>query len=215
MTPFKLTDETIIINGKTLYRIELTANCQWGEKGTKGGFIESTHNLMQNAWVSDDAMVFDKANVCGNAEISGNAQIYGKAVVSGNARVSGNACVCDYAMVSDNAGVSDNAHLSGNVTIYDNAQVYGNAKVSSDALVYGKAIICGDAIISHTSHYMIISSLGHFNRTLTITFSDKMIVAGCFRGSLDEFKTAVDKKYNGKGNYYPAITFIESLFKNS
>ena len=60
---------------------------------------------------------------------------------------------------------------------------------------------------------MTISSLGETSRTITITFSDKMIVAGCFKGSLEEFKKAVDKKYKGQGNYYPAINFITELFK--
>jgi hypothetical protein len=39
-----------------------------------------------------------------------------------------------------------------------------------------------------------------------------MIVAGCFRGTLIEFKTAVDKKYNGDSNYYAAIEMIKILF---
>ena len=59
---------------------------------------------------------------------------------------------------------------------------------------------------------MTISSLGNSARTITITFSDKMIAAGCFRGTLAEFKAAVNSKYNGEGNYYPTIAYIETLF---
>ena len=83
-----------------------------------------------------------------------------------------------------------------------------NAWVSGDARVYG------NAKIEKTSDYMTISSLGNSCRTITITFADKMIVAGCFRGNLDEFKQAIDKKYNGKGNYYPTIKYIAELFGN-
>jgi carbonic anhydrase/acetyltransferase-like protein (isoleucine patch superfamily) len=165
MTPYKLTDETIQYYGRTLYRIELTEDCKWGSKGTKGGFIESTDNLTEDAWVS------------GNAYVSG------------------------YANVSGDAWVSDNAWVYGNANVYGNAYVSGNAWVS------------GNAHIETTSDYMTISSLGSLCRTITITFSDKMIVAGCFRGTLEEFKTAVDKKYNGQGNYYPTINFITELFK--
>jgi hypothetical protein len=141
MTHYKLTEETITHNGVTLHRIELTEDCKWGYKGTKGGFIEKIENLSGNAWVS------------GDARVSGNAQVYGDALVSGKAKV------------------------------------------------------------QKTSDYMTISSLGDSNRTITITFSDKMIACGCFRGTIYDFKKAVDKKYNGKGNYYPTISYIESLFK--
>ena len=61
---------------------------------------------------------------------------------------------------------------------------------------------------------MTISSLGEISRIITITFSNKMISAGCFRGTLEELKAAVDKKYQGRGNYYPTIQYIEALFNS-
>ena len=63
MTHYKLTDQTIQLNNHTLYRIELTENCKWGEKGTKGGFIQSVDNLTGDAWVGGDAKVYGKAKV--------------------------------------------------------------------------------------------------------------------------------------------------------
>ena len=182
MTPYKLTDESIQFNSKTLYRIELTEDCKWGKAGTKGGFIETINNLTENAWVSDNAHVFGNAKVYGDAKVFSNAYVFGDAKVFSNAKVYGNARVSS------------------------NAKVYGNAQVSGNALVYG------NAKVEKTSDYMTISSLGNTNRTITITFSDKMISAGCFRGTLQQFKTAVDEKYNGKGNYYPTIQYIETLF---
>jgi len=134
MTPYKFTNEKKMIYGKEFYRIELTEDCKWGKKGNLGGFIESTANLIEDAWVSE------------------------------------------------------------------NARVYGNARVS------------GNSKIEKTSDYMTISSLGENGRTITVTFNDKMIVAGCFRGNLNEFKEAVYAKYQGRGNYYPAIDYIEALF---
>jgi len=208
MTPYKLTDESIQINGRTLFRIELTEDCKWGKAGIKGGFIETINNLTENAWVYDNAQVF------GDAWVSGNAYVYGNAHVSGNAWVSGNAKVSGNAWVSGNAKVSGNAWVSGNAQVYDSAQVYDNAWVFGDAKVYGNAKVSGNAKVEKTSDYMTISSLGKTSRTITITFSDKMISAGCFRGTLEEFKTAVDKKYQGRGNYYPTIQYIEALFNS-
>lgn len=61
MTNFKLTTETKVnIFGTTLFRIELTADCRWGRKGDRGGFLAKETNLQGDAWVS------------GNAEVSGN-----------------------------------------------------------------------------------------------------------------------------------------------
>ena len=76
MTHFKLTSEEIKLNNITLYRIELTKKCKWGNIGDKGGFVEK------------------KSNLNGDAMVSGNAQVYGNAWVSDNAWVSGNARVC-------------------------------------------------------------------------------------------------------------------------
>lgn len=42
---YKLTDETINLNGVTLYRIEALKDFGKIKKGDKGGFIESEKNL--------------------------------------------------------------------------------------------------------------------------------------------------------------------------
>ena len=78
---YKLTEESINVNGKTLYRIE--ANRDFGHiiKGQKGGFIESESNLSHddNAWVFGNAKVFDNAEVFGNAYVFDNAKVFGNA----------------------------------------------------------------------------------------------------------------------------------------
>ena len=96
---YKLTDETISLNGATLYRIEALKDFGEIKKGDKGGFIESENNLAHegDAWVSDnahvygDACVFDNACVYNNASVSGYAQVYGNARVYGNTNVCGDA----------------------------------------------------------------------------------------------------------------------------
>ena len=113
---FKLTEETINVNGKTLYRIEALKDFGYIKKGDKGGFVEKEENLSQSGdcWVYDNAKVYNNAKVFDNADIYGNASIFGNAVVSGNARVYGNA------------------------EVYDNARVFGNAEIC------GKAEIAND-----------------------------------------------------------------------
>ena len=62
---YRLTDETITVFGRTLYRIQATESIpsRYVDEGEFGGFIEKEANLSGNAWVS------------GNAEVSGNARV--------------------------------------------------------------------------------------------------------------------------------------------
>ena len=79
MKKYELTEETVTVYGKTLYRIRAVRDFGSVKTGEFGGYIEKEENLSH----------------FGNAWVSGNAK------VSGNARVSGNACVCGDAEVSD------------------------------------------------------------------------------------------------------------------
>lgn len=108
---YKLTDETINLNGATLYRIEALKDFGEIKKGDKGGFIESEDNLSHegNAWVYDDACVYDNALVTDNACVSDNAQVYNRACVHGDARVYGYALVRGYACVYGDAEISTDA----------------------------------------------------------------------------------------------------------
>lgn len=116
---YKLTKETINVNGKTLYRIEAIKDFGYIKKGDKGGFVEKEENLSQrgNCWVYDnaqvceDAKLYGDAMVCDKAKVCGNAEVYGNALVFDNARVYGNAVVCDYAVVCGKAWVFGNARI--------------------------------------------------------------------------------------------------------
>ena len=80
---YRLTEETIIVNGKTLYRIEALKDFGNVKKGDKGGFVEDEDNLSQydDCWIYDNAKVFDNAKVCGDAKVYGNEKISGNTVV--------------------------------------------------------------------------------------------------------------------------------------
>ena len=150
---YKLTEETINVDGRTLYRIEALKDFGVVEKGNKGGFIENESNLSQSGdcWVYGNAKVSDNAMVCGNAKVYGNARVYCNALVCGNAMVSVNALVIDKARVYGNAQVRgnavvyDNAEISGDAKIFGNAQIRCDAVVCEDAKIYGHAIVCGNA----------------------------------------------------------------------
>ena len=217
---YKLTDETINLNGATLYRIEALKDFGEIKKGDKGGFIESENNLAHegDAWVSDnahvygDACVFDNAQVYGNAFISGYAQVYGDAFVYGNAWLYDNTRVCGYARVADNARVYGDANVCDDSSVFGSACVYDNAHVYGDALVRGYACVCGDAEISNKSDYIVFQNWWSSGRYFTWTRSKNMWSVGCFYGTGEELikKAYKDSELSGR-EYERVVRYVESI----
>ena len=97
---YRLTDETINHNGRTLYRIEALTDRKNAyvtgsgvQAGDLGGYIEREENLQGNAWVDDNAKVYGDAIMTDDAVVSGIAEVYGYALVGGNAKVTSHARV--------------------------------------------------------------------------------------------------------------------------
>ena len=86
---YRLTDESIEVDDKTLYRIEALKDFGDVRKGDKGGFVESDKNLSQegDCWVRGNVKVYDNAKVYGDARVYGNAKVYGDARVCGDAKI--------------------------------------------------------------------------------------------------------------------------------
>ena len=221
---YKLTDETINLNGATLYRIEALKDFGEIKKGDKGGFIESENNLAHegDAWVSDnahvygDACVFDNAQVYGNAFISGYAQVYGDAFVYGNAWLYDNTRVCGYARVADNARVYGDANVCDDSSVFGSACVYDNAHVYGDALVRGYACVCGDAEISNKSDYIVFQNWWSSGRYFTWTRSNNMWSVGCFYGTGEELikKAYKDSELSGR-EYERIVKYVEEIRKEN
>ena len=217
---YKLTDETINLNGVTLYRIEALKYFGEIKKGDKGGFIASENNLAHkgDAWVSDnahvygDACVFDNAQVYGNAFISGYAQVYGDAFVYGNAWLYDNTRVCGYARVADNARVYGDANVCDDSSVFGSACVYDNAHVYGDALVRGYACVRGDAEISNKSDYIVFQNWWSSGRYFTWTRSNNMWSVGCFYGTGEELikKAYKDSELSGR-EYERVVRYVESI----
>ena len=219
---YKLTDETINLNGAILYRIEALKDFGEIKKGDKGGFIESENNLAHegDAWVSDnahvygDACVFDNARVYNNAFVSRYAQVYGNARVYGNAWLYDNTRVCGYAWVADNARVYGDANVCDDSSIFGSACVYDNARVYGNALVRGYACVCGDAKISNKSDYIVFQNWWSSGRYFTWTRSNNMWSVGCFYGTGEELikKAYKDSELSGR-EYERIVKYVEEIKK--
>ena len=227
---YKLTDETISLNGATLYRIEALKDFGEIKKGDKGGFIESEDNLSHegNAWVYDDACVYDNALVTDNASVSDNARVYGNSLVysnaqvynnarmCGNARVCGNAQVYGYTYVYGNSLVYGNARVSDNAYVYDNASVSDNARVWGNVRVYGNTNVCGDAEISTGSDYIVFKNWWSSGMYFTWTRSNNMWSVGCFYGTGEELikKAYKDSELSGR-EYERIVKYVEEIRKDN
>jgi predicted acyltransferase (DUF342 family) len=100
---YKLTDEKIKHNDKTLYRIQALKDFGNVKAGDLGGWIQSETSLSQNG----DCWVYDEARIFGNARVFGNAKVF------------------------DNAWVYDTAQVYGYARVYDDAQVYGDTEIKN------------------------------------------------------------------------------------
>lgn len=80
---YKLTEETLEIDGHVLHRIIALRDFGEVKKGYLGGFIEKESNLAHNGncWIYNDAVVSDFARVCGETEVYGEARVCNNAVI--------------------------------------------------------------------------------------------------------------------------------------
>ena len=197
---YKLTDETINLNGVTLYRIEALKDFGEIKKGDKGGFVESEKNLSQegNCWIYNNSCVYDYGCVSGDACILGNS------MVNDSARVYGAARVCEKSCVSDEAHVCDNTIVLGDVIVFGDVHVTGNACVR------------GDAEILADDDYIVFKNWWSSGSYFTWTRSNNMWSVGCFYGTGEELikKAYKDSELSGR-EYERIVKYVEEIRKDN
>ena len=226
---YKLTEESVVFFGITLYRIEALKDFADIKKGDKGGYVQSEANLSQegNCWVLDDAKVYDSARVSDNALVYGNAQVYGNAKVYGEAKVFDTALVCGNAEVYDNVRVFGNAKVYGNARVCDNVKVcdharvcgsivYDNAQVFGNAKIYGNTQIRSSAKVENNTDYIVFKNWWSSGRYFTWTKSNNMWTVGCFYGTGEGLiaKAYKDSEISGR-EYKRVVNYVESILQNS
>ena len=115
---YELTDDTIIVNGITLYRVRALKDFGNVKVGDLGGFIQSEDNLSHkgDCWIYNDAQVYGNARVYDDAKIYDLAKVYGNVEVYDNARVFADARVHSFpgaVRVCGNARVFEDIELAG------------------------------------------------------------------------------------------------------
>ena len=84
MAQYKLTESTVTVDGRILYRIKAITNIHDPNgativhRGTQGGFVESEANLDQtgDCWIGPGVLVYEDAFVCGYSFVGGPGPIH-------------------------------------------------------------------------------------------------------------------------------------------
>jgi len=123
MKKYKLTDETKVVDGETVYRIEAVKDFSDVKAGDKGGFIQSGTNLSHKGtcWIYDEAAAMERA------------------IVRDSAKVQDRAIVCGSAEISDSVIIGGTSEVSGEVT-----EIYGDVKIIGNSCIHGKGDECPD-----------------------------------------------------------------------
>ena len=125
-----LKDQSITLNGHTLYRIKPLERISHMFPGVSGGFIESEDNLSHegDCWVTENAAVYGNAKVIENAWVGGSARIHGHSIIRENcfiagspliisSEIGGHSTVREEAIIEDSS-VQDCALVKGNAEFY-------------------------------------------------------------------------------------------------
>lgn len=147
-------EDSIVVEGFTLYRIRALKNFFVVKAGELSGYIEHEDCLSHEgyAWVFDDAKVYNTGKVIENGRVSGNAIVTNGSKVMGFAGVGGNAVVADFSIIEGEVTISDNA-------LIENSTVSENAKVRESAHVHSKAIVKGFSKVSGNVNGAVIDGL--------------------------------------------------------
>jgi carbonic anhydrase/acetyltransferase-like protein (isoleucine patch superfamily) len=128
---YTMTDDTIMIAGAKLSRIQALRDFGNVKACELGGYISCEENLSHDGtcWVSDNAIVRDRAKVRDSAKVRDNA------------------IARDFALVRDRAIVMDDAIVRHSAIVSGEATVHDRAIVRDFAIVRDRALVCEDACV--------------------------------------------------------------------
>lgn len=218
---------TFVIDPTPVSRIRALRDFGDVKKGDLGGFVQSEKNLRQDGtcWIYDNAVVLQDACVYDDSKIKDNALVYGKAniartsIVQHNTKICGNSSVYD-STISDFVILSHDSRIINSIInkrarIADRIRIT-NSTISSDERL-GTNLHITNAIISNKFDYFVVDNIGSEEGSLSVYNTDTgiRVTRGCFRGTLDEFKKAVEATHGSNKfgvQYKKIIEYIEMRF---
>ena len=185
-----LQDDTITIEGLTLYRIRALRNFNGVIAGELGGYIEHERNLSHdgNCWLYDNAKAYDCARVTDGARLYDNSQASGSAFISTRAMMQGNSVAKGNTIIRGTVNISGNSIIDECAVLYDHVIVRGNSVVCGDTWLHGNCVI-DDGYVPNGDAVVWFSNVGNERGTLTVYCGRTELLAtrGCFTDTLDVF----------------------------
>ena len=224
-----LKDNSITIDGHTLYRIRLLTRLSSLPAGTLGGFVESEGNLSQvgDCWIADEAAVYGHSVVMENGWVGGSSRVYGHSIIRGNghiddvaiirnSEIKGNTVIKETPILWEST-VGGSTIIEGNARL-ENVRVPWRATIKGDCYlknisVCGEVCIQGNAVIKSDLDYTVIHNFWSSGRPITYTRSNRMWTTGCFYGTGEEL---IKKAYNDskeKGDQFSLLVrYVEKAY---
>lgn len=224
-----LKDQSITLNGHTLYRIKLLKAVCNISPGILGGFIESEDNLSQegDCWVAEEAAVYGHSIVIENAWVGGSARIHGHSIIRENCLITGSPIIINSEIKGDsivrgeaiieNSVLQDCALVKGNAELY-HANIFGRSIVKDFAIVTnvaikGNACISGKVCIKKDLDYTVIKNFWSSGRIITYTRPNRMWRTGCFFGTGEELIKKAYNDYKEKGDQFKLLVeYVEKAY---
>lgn len=203
--------------------------------------ILNSASVKDNAVVYGSVVVDDRAFISGNAKVLAD-NINDKIIVTDNSTITGDAGVMGKVVIAHNAFITGNAvikgdgvEIKGDAQILDNVQIVSQARIRGNTIIRGNAIIAGDAhirgghiqgrpffgdgcyISEGTRDYIVFENVGSRLDVLTVyktKYGGVRISTGCFLGSIDEFKKAVEKEHEKNEKIKKEYFYIIDIIKN-
>ena len=218
-----LKHDTIIYEGKTLYRIKALKDIPGIKetcsvlKGDLGGYIESDYNLSQHGkcWVWPNAKVYGAAAIRDDAQVFGESRVHGFSRVSDRAIISSGANIYSYAEVFGDAVITGNVDVHGDAAIFGRAringithvEIYGNCTIFGEVRVSGTVRICDEAKLMN--NFMVEGSMSYDEITVIRGMTD------CRAGSI--YKDAYIERTKDILTIYPigSRDDMTTFYKNS
>lgn len=224
-------EDSIVVEGRTLYRIRALKNVVESDdgtyavkKGTLGGYVQKEENLSHegDCWVFDNAKVFDDVRVQDNAFITDESMVFGNAVVKDKAITCNQSKIYGFAIVKDSSITMDRSEVYGHAVINGQARITDHASVKDNGIVSGRVMMYGHATVSKNGKVFGVGRIDFnitgdndvavysdpFNKNHYITASTKEDWFTCvhYSGNQKDFLDEANKRNQEEFDKYSKIT---------
>ena len=138
---YKITNNTMEFEGRTLYRIRALKDFSNIKKGDLGGWIQTEDNLSQEGY----CWIYNNAKCMDSARIYDNSCMYDNSEMRGNSKMYDNSKLYDKSEMHDNSRAYDSSEMHGHSGMYGHSRKYGNSRMYENSRMWGNSKTYGNS----------------------------------------------------------------------